>query len=103
MRIIAVKTLKQYYEKYPIAEQAILAWYQETEQANWDNSSELKIHYKNASIITNKRVIFNICGNKYCLIVDIKYKLKIVFIVWFGPHSEYDKINIKTLNFKSLK
>ena len=92
MRIIATKTLKAYCEKFPIAKEALLSWYEETETAEWNNSNELMAQYRNASILTGKRVVFNIHGNDYRLIVDIEYRLKIVFAVWFGTHPQYDKI-----------
>lgn len=99
MRIIAVNTLKQFWEKHPLAEQSILAWYEEAEKAEWDNPNELKSHYRNASVLNDKRVVFNIHGNSFRLIVDIEYRLKIVFIVWFGTHKEYDKIDSKTISY----
>lgn len=99
MRIIAVKTLKDYWEKFPQAEQALLSWYEETEAANWGNPNDLKAQYRNASILTDKRVVFNIHGNSYRLIVDIEYRLKIVFIVWFGTHPQYDKIDAKKVSY----
>lgn len=99
MRVIATRTLKQYWEKYPEAEQQLWAWYDEVAEANWNNPNELKSMYKNASVLTSKRVVFNIHGNKYRLIVDIEYKLKIVFIVWFGPHKEYDKLDAKKVSY----
>lgn len=62
--------------------------------------NELKAKYRNASIINSKRVVFNIKGNEYRLVVDIEYKLKIVFIVWFGTHKEYDTIDAKTISYE---
>ncbi len=99
MRIIAVKTLKEYCEEHSKAKQALLAWYEETELAEWNSPNELKAHYRNASIISNKRVVFNIHGNTFRLIVDIEYRLKIVFIVWFGTHKQYDIINVKEISY----
>ncbi|MET7038786.1 addiction module toxin RelE [Elizabethkingia miricola] len=99
MRVIAVKTLKQYWEKHPGAKQALLSWYDEAEIAKWNTPNELKAQYKNASILNTKRVVFNIHGNTYRLIVDIEYRLEIVFIVWFGTHKEYDKINAETISY----
>jgi len=99
MRIIAVKTLKVYWEKYLQAEQALLSWYEEVEAAEWNNPNELKRQYRNASVLTDKRVVFNIHGNTYRLIVDIEYRLKIVFIVWFGTYKEYDKIDVKKVSY----
>lgn len=95
MRIIAARTLRNHWKKLPLAEQALLSWYEEVEAALWDSLNDLKKQYRNASILTDKRVVFNIHGNTFRLIVDIEYRLKIVFIVWFGTHKQYDKIDAK--------
>ena len=102
MRIIKEKTLTEYCKlgKYKQAAGALKAWLYETRYSNWDNANELKAKYRNASIISSKRVVFNIKGNDYRLIVDIEYKLKIVFIVWFGTHKEYDKIDAKKVSYE---
>jgi len=99
MRVIAVKTLRDYWEAFPDAKEPLLAWYEEAEAAHWNNPNELKQQYRNASILTDKRVIFNIHGNSYRLIVDIEYRLMIVFIVWFGTHKQYDKIDAKKVSY----
>ncbi|HEY4061267.1 MAG TPA: type II toxin-antitoxin system HigB family toxin [Puia sp.] len=99
MRVIAVKTLKEYCVAFPGAEQVLLAWYEEAEAAQWNNPNELKHQYRNASILTDKRVIFNVHGNSFRLIVDIEYRLKIVFIVWFGTHKQYDKIDAEKVSY----
>jgi len=99
MRIIAIKTLKGFWEEFPQAKQALLAWYEETEAANWSNPNELKLQYRNASVISDKRIVFNIHGNSYRLIVDIEYRLKIVFVVWFGTHVQYNKVDIKKASY----
>ena len=103
MRIIKEKTLSEYCKQnqYKPAKEAINAWIYEVRYSNWNNSNKLKSKYGNASIISSKRVVFNIKGNDYRLIVDIEYKLKIVFIVWFGTHKEYDKINTKTVKYEN--
>ena len=103
MRIIKEKTLALYCEscKYKQAEESIKAWVYEVRNSLWDNANELKLKYGNASILSSKRVVFNIKGNDYRLIVDIEYKLKLVFVVWFGTHEEYDKIDAKTVNYES--
>lgn len=95
MRVIPIKTLKSYVRKSGDAEQSILSWFEELEAASWKTPNEPKEQFQNASILTNKRVVFNIHGNKYRLIVDIEYRLQIVFIVWFGTHKQYDKIDAK--------
>lgn len=59
----------------------------------------VKARYRSASILDNKRVIFNINGNNYRLIVDIEFRLKIIFVVWFGSHTEYDKINANAIKY----
>lgn len=99
MRVVAVKTLKKFWDSAPEAKQALLAWYEEAEAAHWNNPNELKQQYRSASILTDKRVVFNIHGNSYRLIVDIEYRLKFVFIVWIGTHQQYDKIDAKKVNY----
>lgn len=99
MRIIAVNTIREYWERYPKAEQPLKAWVQEIEQSNWESPQSLKFKYRSASILTGKRVVFNISGNKFRLIVDFEYHLKIVFVVWFGPHSEYNLIDSKNITY----
>ena len=99
MRIIAVKTLKLFWEKEHLSEQPLKSWYEEVKNAEWDSPAVLKEQYRNASIITGKRVVFNIHGNKFRLIVDIEYRLKLVFIIWLGNHEQYDQINAKEIEY----
>ena len=97
MRIIKEKTLSDYcrLDKYKQVEEPLRAWIYEVKYSTWNNANDLKAKYKSASIIGSKRVVFNLKGNDFRLIVDVEYKLKIVFIVWFGTHTEYDKIDEK--------
>lgn len=99
MRVISKKSLYDFWQKYPNIKQQIEAWASEVKLAEWANPNELKLQFRNASIISKKRVVFNIKGNKYILIVDIEYKLKIIFIVWIGSHNEYDKINVNKVRY----
>ena len=99
MRIIAVKTLKLYAKKKIEAEQPLLLWHEKARKAGWNNHNELRNQIGNASVIGDKRVVFNIHGNKYRLIVDIEYRLQIIFIVWIGTHKEYDSIDAKTITY----
>ncbi len=99
MRIISTRTLKKYWEEYSKAKQSILSWYEEAEAAKWNNPNELKAQFRSASVINSKRVVFNIHGNDFRLITDIEYRLKIVFIVWFGTHKQYDKINVNEITY----
>ncbi len=103
MRIIKEKTLYLYCSRarYRSAADAVRAWIYEVRVSDWSNAKELKATYGNASVITSKRVVFNIKGNDFRLIADIEYKMKIVFIVWFGTHTEYDKIDVKTIKYES--
>ena len=95
MRVIARKPLKDFWEKpgRGDAEQPLRAWFAEAKAAGWRTPADIKRHYKNASIIGNNRVVFNIAGNKYRLVVALKYKSGIVFIRFIGTHAEYDRIN----------
>ncbi|MCP4460320.1 MAG: type II toxin-antitoxin system HigB family toxin [Cytophagales bacterium] len=100
--MIKEKTLSEHCKrsKYKKAKESIKAWIYEVRFSTWSNANELKAKYGNASIISSKRVVFNIKGNDYRLIVDIEYKLKIVFVVWFGTHSEYDDIDTKEIRYE---
>ncbi len=93
MRIIALKALRDFWIKAPEAEEALKAWYKEVEAASWNGPAEIKEKYRSASILKENRVVFNICGNKYRLIVKINYKFKMVYIRFLGTHKEYDKIS----------
>ncbi|WP_207234262.1 type II toxin-antitoxin system HigB family toxin [Pseudobacter ginsenosidimutans] len=73
--------------------------YEEAEEAWWNSANELKIQFRSASILNNKRVVFNIHGNSFRLIVDIECRLKIVFIVWFGTHKQYDKTDAIRISY----
>lgn len=99
MRIIAVKTLRQYWEAYPDAEGSLLSWHDEILEADWNTPNDMKEQFGSASVIGGKRVVFNIHGNRFRLIVDIEFKFKIVFVVWFGTHKEYDNVDAKTVKY----
>jgi mRNA interferase HigB len=95
MRIISRKTLKEFWEQseYADSEQSLKAWFDEAKQADWLTPNEIKAHYKNASILKDSRVVFNIHGNKYRLIVKINYKFAVIYIRFVGTHEQYDKID----------
>lgn len=97
MRVIAKKTLRTFWEAYPDSEQPLMAWYREALKATWHNPNEIKFQYASASILKNSRVVFNICGNKYRLIVEINYPRQWVFIRFIGTHDEYDLIDANTI------
>ncbi len=93
MRIISIKKLKSFWQKHADSEQPLKAWYEEAKNANWDSSSDIKKNYNSASFLSKNRVVFNIKGNKYRLVVAIKYNFKIIYIRFIGTHNEYNKIN----------
>ena len=96
MRIIATRTLREFWESRPEYQDAkgpLEAWTQEARKANWSNPAEIKDQYRSASIVKGNRVIFNIHGNKYRLVVKINFGVGIVYIRFIGTHKEYDKIN----------
>lgn len=93
MRIIAKKTLREFWILHFDATQALKAWYQETEKAEWSSLNDLKADYPNASILKENRVCVNIRGNKYRLIVKINFDYQMIWIRFIGTHSEYDKID----------
>ncbi len=102
MRIIKEKTLVEYCrrKKYKLASEPLKAWLNEARRSSWNNPNELKLKFRNASIIGAKRVVFNIKGNDFRLIADIEYKLDIIFVVWFGTHDEYNHIDAKTIRYE---
>lgn len=99
MNIIVKRAILFYIDKYPLAKTPLLAWYSEFIKQEFHNFNELKSVYGNASIVANNRVIFNIKGNDYRLIVSVNFKQSAAYIIWFGSHNEYDKINTETVEF----
>ncbi|HWK60784.1 MAG TPA: type II toxin-antitoxin system HigB family toxin [Eoetvoesiella sp.] len=100
MRVIAVSTLRAFWEKYPDAEQPLKAWVDEAVKAQWGQPAEIKAHYRSASILKNRRVVFNIKGNDYRLVVAVAFKLGIVYVKFIGTHVEYDKIDAETVEME---
>lgn len=94
MRIISRNTLVEAWTKYRDAEQALKAWFKEAEAATWTSPEDVRTSYPRASIVGDERVVFNIRGNTYRLVVAINYRASIVFIKFFGTHAEYDKIDV---------
>ena len=97
MKIISVKTLRDFWAKNPDAEQPLKAWVDEATKADWKNPAEIKEQYRTASILKNRRVVFNIKGNDYRLIVAIAYQRGWMFVKFIGTHKEYDAIEADTI------
>jgi mRNA interferase HigB len=95
MRVISKKTLKDFYEQnqYIDSKESLEAWHKEVLKADWENPNQIKEQYRQASVVGNNRVVFNIHGNKYRLIVKINYTAKVVYIRFVGTHKQYDKID----------
>ena len=98
--IIARRTLLAYLEKLPEAAVSLQEWYREMLIADYKNFNELKTVYRNASLVGDQRVVFNIKGNKYRLVVRIVFNYKTIQVKWFGTHKEYDDMNVKTVQYK---
>lgn len=97
MRIISRRTLREFWNKHADCQEQLKAWYRECEKASWKNSNELKVEFPSASILKGQKVVFNIKGNTYRLIVRINFEFQIVWILFIGTHAEYDKINANEL------
>ncbi len=99
MNIIAKGTMLYYIDKYPKAKTALLTWYYEFSKMEFRHFNELKSAYGNASIVGNNRVIFNIKGNDFRLVVSVNFHKRAAYIIWFGTHKEYDKIDTESVEF----
>jgi len=95
MRIIAKRTLRKFWKRHPSAEEPLLAWYREVEQEDWDTPAKLKAKYRSASIVAGNRVVFNIKGNDYRLVVKINYAYRVVYVRFVGTHAEYDAVDVE--------
>ncbi len=95
MRIISKRTLQIFWKEHASAEQPLKSWFDEASKADWSTPNERKLQFGNASIVSDKRVVFNIHGNAFRLVVDIEFRLHIIFVVWVGTHQEYDTLGRK--------
>ena len=93
MRVIAKKTIRNFWLKHPDCEQQLKSWYKEAEDAVWKSPNEIKKEYPSASILEGNRIVFNIKGNNYRLIVKINYHYQMLWIRFIGIHAQYDKID----------
>jgi mRNA interferase HigB len=99
MRIISRATLRQFWElkNYKYSEQPLKSWFDEARVEKWKTPDDIKAKYRNASFVANNRVVFNIHGNKYRLVVAIKYPLGICYIRFIGTHKQYDEIDVESI------
>ncbi len=94
MRVNARKALKDFWTKYPDSEQSLKSWYREICANRWKNMNELKKQFPSMSIISYNRVVFNIKGNNYSLLVKINIEYQLTYIRFIGTHKQYDKIDV---------
>ena len=100
MRIISISTIKSFWESNPAfidAKEPALAWYRHALKADWDSPNSVKLDFGQASILQDGRVVFNIAGNKYRLVVWINYPYRVIYVRFFGTHKQYDKIDVQTI------
>lgn len=100
MRIIALSTLKAFWQdnpEYRDAKEPILAWHRHVLSAKWQSPADVKQDFRHASILKDGRVVFNIAGNKYRLVVWINYAYKVVYVRFVGTHRQYDEIDVQTI------
>ena len=100
MRVIAKRTLREFWKaspKYADAKGPLEAWHAEALTAKWESPQALKAQFRSASVLKNNRVVFNIAGNKYRLVVAIDYLRQVMFIQFIGTHAQYDEIDAETV------
>ena len=97
MRVIAKKILREFWKKHADSEDQLKTWFKEASKAHWSSPNDIINDYSQASILKASRVVFNICGNNYRLIVKINYQREWVFIRFIGTHAEYDKIDAEKI------
>jgi mRNA interferase HigB len=97
MRIIAKRNLREFWQREPESEQPLKSWYAEANAADWASPHEVKAMYRSASFVGNGRVVFNIAGNKFRLIVRFNFPYRIGYIRFVGTHAEYDTIDAETV------
>ncbi len=97
MRVIARKSLRDFWERHPDAEGPLKAWFHEAEKARWRGPSDIKARYAAASFVGGGRVVFNIAGNRYRLVTVVRYRFGFVFIRFVGTHAEYDRIDAEAI------
>ena len=101
MRVVAVSALREFWEKHPSAEAPLKAWLEEVKVAAWQSPADVKDHFGHASILKNRRVVFNIKGNDFRLVAAIAYRFQAIYIKFVGTHAEYDGIEVDTVEMES--
>jgi mRNA interferase HigB len=97
MRVISRIKLREFWRDHPDAESSLESWFIDVKHADWKNPTDIKNVYRNASFVANNRVVFNIKGNQYRIIVAVHYGNRIVYVRFIGTHQQYDEIDAKTI------
>ena len=100
MKIVAVRVLREFWEQFPDAEQPLKAWVDEAGKARWTQPADIKNDFRSASILKNWRVVFNIKGNTYRLVVSVAYRFGAVHVKFIGTHEQYDVIDAETVDLE---
>ena len=97
MRIISRRILREFWEKHPDASIPLQTWFHDVQRTHWASPADIRVTYQNASFLANNRVVFNIKGNRYRLVVVVVYQHSVVYIRFVGTHEEYDRIDVTTI------
>ena len=100
MRVVALRSLREFWQRHPDAERPLRAWHDEVSKAQWRTPADIKAQYRNASILAGRRVIFNIKGNEYRLVAAFAYNTGVVFVKFISTHAEYDRIDAETVEWR---
>ena len=100
MRIVATSQLKKFWQKHPDSKQSFLCWIDEARQADWQTPADIKAQFRHASILKSSRVVFNIKGNEYRLVVAVAYRFSALYIKFVGTHKQYDAIDADTVEME---
>ena len=95
VRVIAKRTLREFWNRYPDSERALSGWYSLVEQAEWSTPAQIRESFPDASFASGNRVVFNIRGNRFRLVAWINYRWRAVYVKWVGTHAEYDRIDVE--------
>jgi len=100
MRVVALRSLREFWRLHPDAERPLRAWHDEVSRATWRSPADIKQTFRQASILGSRRVVFNIKGNDYRLVASVAYHTVILFVKFIGTHAEYDRIDAETVEWR---
>jgi mRNA interferase HigB len=103
VKIISRRTLREFWERpgCSAAKQPLLAWFKEVDAAEWASPADVKALYRTADVVGDDRIVFNIGGNKYRLVVWVKFSIGLVLVKWVGTHKEYDAVDVRSIGLSA--